>query len=925
MPRSILRLYPVALLLAIAGASSLTSSRAEAQYFGRNKVQYDKLDFRIMPTDHFRIHFYPAESVATVDAARLAERWYARHRALLKLEFTANPLIFYADPPDFQQSNVIEGEISQGTGGVTEGLRERVIMPYTGSYAETDHVLGHELVHVFQYRIAVTARGGLRSIGNVPLWLIEGMAEYLSLGRVDPNTAMWLRDALRRNDLPTLDQLTRDPRYFPYRYGQALWAYIGGRFGDDAVNRVFRASLNEGWEKGVASALGVSTDSLGRQWHDAIRAAYGDVVRERTAPDRVGRPVALAGGRGEQNISPAVSPDGKYVAYFSSRGLFGMDLYLADVETGRVLEQLTSVTTNSHFDQLSFLSSAGTWSPDGQKLAFVVYAQGDNEIDVMDVSSRRIERRIKVSGVGAMADPSWSPDGNVVAFTGYKGGLSDLYLHDLTTGQTRQVTNDREAQLQPSWSPDGKRLAFVTDAGPETDFTQMRFGEMRLGVFDLAAGAIQLLPRFGTGKHVNPQFTPDGTSILFVSDQDGVSDVYRLVLSSGEVRRVTRVSTGISGISGLSPAITVARNGTMLFSIFDQQGYSIRSLSAAETMGESVSAASQRVAGILPPSQGRAALVDESLEQVTEGLPSLAPIGTVPYRSNLKLDYIGGPTVGISAGGGYGTGINGGIGLSFSDELGNRNLQAVVQAQGEIKDLGAQVFYLNRENRWNWGGQAYHMPLAGGFATFTNTTFDVNGQTVAGTIYRREIQRVFYDNAQGLLQYPLSTTRRFEFSAGAQRISFSRDVDSLYLVGDNVIREVRGSEPAGDALTFGTATAAYVGDYSFFGFVSPVAGGRYRFEVSPSIGTVNYTTALADFRRYLFAKPITLAFRGMHYGRYGPGAESDRLQPLFVGQPYLIRGYDPSSFDVNECEASDTSDCPTFDRLGGSRIGVANV
>ncbi|MBC7894287.1 MAG: BamA/TamA family outer membrane protein, partial [Cytophagaceae bacterium] len=135
----------------------------------------------------------------------------------------------------------------------------------------------------------------------------------------------------------------------------------------------------------------------------------------------------------------------------------------------------------------------------------------------------------------------------------------------------------------------------------------------------------------------------------------------------------------------------------------------------------------------------------------------------------------------------------------------------------------------------------------------------------------------------------------------------------------------RGSEPAGDALTFGTATAAYVGDYSFFGFVSPVAGGRYRFEVSPSIGTVNYTTALADFRRYLFAKPITLAFRGMHYGRYGPGAESDRLQPLFVGQPYLIRGYDPSSFDVNECEASDTSDCPTFDRLGGSRIGVANV
>ena len=134
MPRSSPKVHSLVFVLAALAASCLTPTRGDAQYFGRNKVQYDKLDFRILPTDHFRIHFYPAESVATADAARLAERWYARHRALLKHEFSNNPLIFYADPPDFQQSNVIEGEISQGTGGVTEGLRERVIMPYTGLF-----------------------------------------------------------------------------------------------------------------------------------------------------------------------------------------------------------------------------------------------------------------------------------------------------------------------------------------------------------------------------------------------------------------------------------------------------------------------------------------------------------------------------------------------------------------------------------------------------------------------------------------------------------------------------------------------------------------------------------------------------------------------------------------------------------------------
>ena len=929
MPISRIRLQQLTAALVGVAACAVFAPPLPAQYFGRNKVQYDRFDFRILPTEHFKLYFYPAESAATADAARLAERWYVRHKSLLGLEFTASPLILYADHPDFQQSNVIEGMISQGTGGVTEGLRERVIMPFTGSYADFDHVLGHELVHVFQYKIAEASKGGLRNIGNIPLWLIEGMAEYLSLGRDDSNTAMWLRDALRRDDLPTLEQLTRDPRYFPYRYGQALWAFIGGTWGDEEVNNVYRDALTQGWEKGVESALGMNVDSLGKLWHASIRASYGGVIAGRTAPDGIGRGVALATDRGEQNISPAVSPDGRYVAYFSSRGLFGIDLYVADATTGEVIKQLTSVTSNPHFDALSFISSAGTWSPDGARIAFAVFADGDNEINVMNVGSRNIERRIKVDGVTAIADPAWSPDGRQLAFTGFRGGLSDLYLYDLTTNQTRQITNDREAQFQPAWSPDGRTIVFMTDAGEETSFTEMRFGRMRLALWDVGTSQLRLIPRFGAGKHINPQFTPDGAGVYFVSDQDGVSDIYRLTLASGEVRRVTRVATGVSGIMAMSPAISVARGtGTVMFSVFDQQGYSIRALSATEAEGQPAAIATSREAGILPPLAPTGSLVANYLADPDVGLPRGTPTQTEPYRSSLKLDYLGGPQIGVSVGGGYGTGLAGGIALGFSDQLGNNMVQSVVQAQGDIKDLGGQVLYLNRGQRWNWGAQAYHIPLAGAFASFTNTTFTLpGGQQVPGTIFVQEVQRVFYDNAQLLTQYPFSSTRRLEFTAGFERVSFNREVDSLYVVGDQVLRQVRTGLPSGEGLNFATGAAAYVGDYSFFGFTSPVAGGRYRFEAAPYFGSLNYATALADFRRYLFANPLTVAFRGMHYGRYGTDAESDRLQPLFVGQPYLIRGYDPNSFDVSECQASPGSDddCPQFTRLGGSRIAVANV
>jgi hypothetical protein len=136
----------------------------------------------------------------------MSERWYERYARIFQHEFKERkPLILYADHADFEQTNVLEQQIDEATGGVTESLKNRVILPLTDTYQETDHVLGHELVHAFQYDIAGSrgAQGG-GAMARLPLWLVEGMAEYLSLGRESPLTAMWLRDAVLRNDFPTI-------------------------------------------------------------------------------------------------------------------------------------------------------------------------------------------------------------------------------------------------------------------------------------------------------------------------------------------------------------------------------------------------------------------------------------------------------------------------------------------------------------------------------------------------------------------------------------------------------------------------------------------------------------------------------------------------------------------------------------------------
>ena len=935
-----MRISRYAAAVAAALCVATFTSSLHAQYFGRNKVHYESFNFRILETPHYDIFFYPAESLVTSDAARMAERWYTRHASVLNHQAAKKPVIFYADHPDFQQTNVIGGFISQGTGGVTEGLRDRVIMPFTGVYADNDHVLGHELVHAFQYDIAAKTGGqGGRSRGPgieaLPLWLIEGMAEYLSLGRFDPNTAMWLRDAALRNDLPTIDQLTRDPRYFPYRYGQALWAYVGGKWGDAAVGQVYRTSLQKGWNAALKQHLGMSQDSLSKEWLAAIRATYLPLMQGRTKSGEAGQIVLGQNRRsGDMNVSPALSPDGSRVAFLARRDVFTIDLFIADSRTGEVTKQLTGPNVDSHFDALSFIQSSGSWSPDGRKLAFVVFADGDNELAIFDVESGGVERRIKPRGVTSIVDPAWSPDGSSIAFSGMQGGQADLYLLNLQTQAVTRLTSDRYAELQPAWSPDGKQLAFATDRGPETDFTALKFGPMRIAVMDVATRRAEVIPGFDNTRHINPQFSPSGTELYFVADRDGFSDVYRTSLTGGDVRQVTRIATGVSGITKLSPALTVARgNGRMLFSVFNDAGYDIVGLDAAATQGTPVGPIEGGIAaaGLLPPATALGtSTVQLALNDAAAGLPAANTTYPVkPYRSSLSLDYLGAPFVGVGVSTGTfgGAGLAGAVAAYFGDMLGDKTLGASVSAQGEVKDIGGEVFYLDAGHRLQWLLGASHVPYVTGFADIRDTNVTLTGGlTVPARVFRQTLQRTFIDRPALTLQYPFSQTRRVEIGGSYTFVNFDAESFETFALPTGQVFERRQGLEAPPGLSYGQGSLAFVGDYSYFGFTSPAAGGRYRFEYAPIFGGLNLQTLLADYRRYFFKRPITFAMRGLYYGRFGKDAESGRLTPLFLGQETLIRGYSFENFDVSECsDTGNTSECPEFDRLIGSKIGIANV
>ena len=918
---------------------------AEAQYFGRNKVQYDDFDFTVLSTPHFDFHYYPVEAEAVRDAARMGERWYERFARAFQHEFEASkPVILYADHPDFQQTNTLSGFIGEGTGGVTESLKNRVIMPLANSYWDTDHVLGHELVHAFQYNIAQSRRGGgLQGLMALPLWLIEGMAEYMSVGRDDPLTAMWIRDAIRRDELPTIRQMTRESRFFPYRFGQALWAYIGGTYGDDAVVQVYRRSLRVGFESAIEQVLGMPTDTLSIRWKEKVAEEYLPLMEGRQAPDEAGTLLlAPSTGSGSQNVSPALSPDGRYVAFLSEKDLFSVDLYLADAQTGRVIRKLSSANSDPQVEALRYIDSSGTWSPDGRFFALVVTSGGNNEMRVINVENGRQERVIEFPGIGAVNNPAWSPDGQHIVFAGSVGGITDLWLYNVESERLTQLTSDKYADLQPAWSPDGRTVVFASDRGPETDFARLTYSRFQLSFLDISTQEVTVLPVFGNVKHMNPQYAPDGQSVYFISDQDGVGDIYNVDLNSGAVTRITKLATAVSGITYMSPAMSVAaQTGRIVFSVFNELEFHI--LGIEPTAGEAVAMVDRpedQLGRKLPPANpDRFSRVATYLADAETGL---IPAGTFTdedrqeYESGLSLDYVGQPTIGIGTDS-YGNYVGGGTSAYFSDMLGDRVLGVAVQAQGTFKDIGGQLFYANMKNRWNWGVGVGRIPYLLGYYNYGVDDPGTADERIFLGQYR---YRIFTSSASGQVSYPFTSTQRVEFAAGLTRYSYDIEVDKFYVDEFGRIYDYRReslNEQRPDPLNLGQTSVALVGDNAFFGFVSPIRGGRYRIEVEQTWGTADYTTFIFDWRRYFSPqKNVTFGMRGLHYGRYGLTAEENDqdgfglLRPLYLGYETLIRGYAYESFSGQECALSSQvpgamSSCPTFDRLFGQRIGVANV
>jgi hypothetical protein len=908
--------------LFLIGAYPILVKNINAQNFGKNKVQYEHFDFEILTSNNFKVHHYLENEESAKTVAELCELWYKRHQVVFKDTFrTKNPFIVYNNHADFQQNTVIQTLIGTGTHGVTEALRTRVIVPFLESNKETSHVIGHELVHVFQFNILKQEDSlFLGNVQNIPLWMVEGMAEYLSVGRSDLQTSIWMRDAVLQNDIPTLKDMTRNPyKYFPYRYGHAFWVFVTGLWGDAIMKPLFVNTAKYGYERGIKLTLGVTPEKLSQAWERALKETYKPYIAK-TNSNIAGEKVFWSENAGRLNIAPSISPNGQHLVFLSDRDVISIDIYMADPQKKEIEKRLTGAVQRPYVDEYMYLGSAGTWSPDNTKYAMSTFIKGRNQLIIVNVETKEFVKKIKINNVPSFSNPSWSPKGNKIVFSGLVQGQSDLFMYDLDTEETTQLTDDRYSELHPHWSPDGDRIVFIADRGKETDFNKNQFSSYNICVYDYKSDSVEVIDVFPGADNVNPYFSSDGKSIYFLSNADGFRNLYQYEIESRRTFKLTDYYTGIIGMTELSPAFTMAREtGDIVYSVYRKGEYVLYKVNETEFLRTLVNSNEVDFRPMALPTLEKPPTNYVAQQLESYGLLDSMIFKEKPYKPEFQLEYIGSSGVGVGVSQ-FGTAMAGGVNMLFSDMLKRNQIYAALQVNGQIEDIGGAVNYINQSRRFNWGGGFLHFPYR--YDDFRYISYDTS---------LIKTYRTFIDEVSLFSYYPISKNQRLEGGLGYTHYGVSLEVDTIiYTPVGRLVKRDKNPPEEDEFDPFGVLNSyiAYVGDNSHFGLTSPLKGYRYRFQVKQyfqlnkdiNFDDIRFLSVSADYRKYFYTKPLGFGIRLLHYGRYNVDlADQTLVYPLYIGYNYFMRGYASGSFQ--NC----TGDCFNINRLAGNKMALMNA
>lgn len=879
-----------ALALALILTATVTSSAQTsfAPYHGKNRIKYDKIDWHIYTTDHFEIYYYPELERHLERVASYAESAYQQVSADLKhdLAFPV-PLIIFKTHSEFEQQNVIPGQSPEGVGAFAEPQRNRIVLPIDEPPDGLYRLITHELTHIFEFDII--PRSLIRR-SNVPLWVDEGLADYMA-GVWRPTDMMQVRDVAVSDSVPDMSNFDRYGGFTSgrvvYNLGHAVFEFIEDGWGKEGIRQFLLSLRRAGMgASGDEDVYEEAFDLSAEDFDDGFKKYLDDrfeVFRDKERPSDYGRNLAPdpLQSRYPVVVSIEASPSGEVIAAMAlNRKDQEFDIVLLSADSGEVIENLTS-----GFDQsfgFEYVAMPGqrfntvpwmSWSPDGDRLAYFVRKGKYKSLVIQNVVTRNVEQLIDLQTVDEPEAPDFSPTGEKVVFSALRNGVGDIFEINLATQEIRNVTNDEFANYSPVYSPDGSYLVIVARVSANNKLFRL----------DLQT-ADQTQLTFGTFDEMGTQFIDDRTIVFASTATDPtlpldpqtardaeIFNIWTLDLENGELRQHTDTATG-----NLNPILLAGANGSkdrrIGFISYFKGEYGLHTL----PLGDPLYTASASDFG------GPGSIIDfqAPLSHLLIGDNSRK----VGRFENMFLEGRPPISFGVTSSGD----LLGGTQITFSDLLGDQQFSIMAMSVSQYRTLGFS--YANLASRFQFAIQGYSQDqFFYGFAP--GSLFDPNLAFLSrdDAIATRTVRG---GSIYGI--YPFDRFRRIEFSAGVFNYQERFNNAALQQQSNNFQQQYYGAQifRNGKFLPLGIS---FVQETTVFREYGPLSGNTMRVDYvyAPSVGNLlSRQTVDLDTRFYQrLAENGVLALRSRVFKSWGEFPDF-----LYFGGNSEMRGYDYLQF-----------------------------
>ncbi|MBN1326404.1 MAG: PD40 domain-containing protein [Candidatus Cloacimonetes bacterium] len=853
-----------------------------AYNFGKNKIQAYPLEWSFIQTMHFDIYFNKGDDEFGKIAALLAEEAYY----YLKQDFKTPvmnriPVIFYKSHQDFETTNVIFPLLNEGVGGFTESGRNRIAIPFDGSYRAMEETFIHELTHAYINELN-RSRNRFLNLTGLPFWFSEGLPEFESVGGKSVYNNMFIIDLLMNDGIPDITDIGG---FFAYRLGESFLTFISDEYGRKTVMDMFYAlRISHSSDQAIEKVFGIKFRELQKRWQNYLKRKYFKYITDYEIPYEVYQKMTDHKETGAfMNFASRFSPDGFVYLYFSDKDLKS-DIWKGSVYSTAKPEKIINGGMSGKFQEFHYQRNNIAWFPDGKAFAFVSKTATGDKIYVIDYLTEKIIQTYKMPGFDSIYEIDISHDGEKLVFTGQKKLSNDIYIMNLKTGEISQITSDPYNDYQPRWSPRDDKILFTSERTIISDPEEKHvFNELNNNIFyyDLDLDKFYQVTSDSTNSYY-PIWNSVGDKIIFVTEQDFFANFNVIDLTNGNRAEVTRI------LGSVFTGDLNYNDSKLIFSCYYDLGWDIyikemplENLSYypyhlpfeyefKDDFAESFELDRYKFYGKRAV-KFRRELPEYYTENHTtldlRGEPDLdslnykynrfldekpteiKPPEIMPYKVKFSLDNLWGGMAYSPSGGTFAQ-----LQLSLSDLLGDHAIGINVGISGELEKSDFVFNYLYMRHRIDYG--------VGGFFVNDEVIYRIRYSSGENDDYMREREREY--GIYGILRYPLNKFWRIDFENVLYKHEIWRDWWDGY--NDEWIKEYIPDyfdEEAYEKELVYVPQFSFVHDNSLYGSVGPISGWRGVLLLNRSFSTDNSSSIIySDIRKYLFfAKRFSFAFR----------------------------------------------------------------